>query len=98
MKYSRIAGTGSHLPDRVMTNADLERMVDTSDQWIQERTGIRQRHIAAEGETTVDLAEQAARRAMEAAGVTAQDIDLIVFGTTTPDQVFPNCGALLQAR
>jgi 3-oxoacyl-[acyl-carrier-protein] synthase-3 len=98
VKYSRIAGTGSHLPDRVMTNADLERMVDTSDQWIQERTGIRQRHIAAEGETTVDLAEQAARRAMEAAGVTAQDIDLIVFGTTTPDQVFPNCGALLQER
>ena len=98
MKYSRIVGTGSHLPERVLTNADLERMVETSDQWIVERTGIRQRHIAAEGETTVDLAVVAARRAMDAAGVTARDIDLIVFGTTTPDQVFPNCGAILQDR
>ncbi len=95
---SRIAGTGGHLPDRILTNADLERMVETSDQWIQERTGIRNRHIAAQGETTVDLAVPAARHAMDAAGVSADEIDLIVFGTTTPDMVFPNCGALLQER
>ena len=75
--YSRIAGTGSYLPEKILTNADLEKLVDTSDEWIQSRTGIRSRHIAAEGETTTDLAEHAARRAMEAAGVTAADIDLI---------------------
>ena len=98
MKYSRIAGTGSYLPERVVTNADLEKTIDTSDAWIRERTGIERRHIAAEGQTTVDLGEQAARRAMAAAGVTADEIDLIVFGSTTPDLVFPNCGALLQAR
>lgn len=98
LKYSRIAGTGSHLPEKVLTNHDLEQMIDTSDEWIRERTGIRERHIAADGETTVDLAVPAAERAMQAAGVSAADIDLIVFGTTTPDQVFPNCGALLQQR
>jgi 3-oxoacyl-[acyl-carrier-protein] synthase-3 len=98
LKYSRIAGTGSHLPSRVVTNADLEKRIDTTDQWIRERTGIERRHIAADGETTVALAEPAARRAMEAAGVGPDDVDLIVFGTTTPDLVFPNCGALLQAR
>lgn len=96
--YSRIAGTGSYLPEKILTNADLEKMVDTSDQWIRERTGIQQRHIAAEGQTTVDLAEQAARRAMEAAGVTADQLDLIVLGTTTPDIVFPSSACLLQAR
>jgi 3-oxoacyl-[acyl-carrier-protein] synthase-3 len=98
LRHSRIAGTGSYLPERVLTNAELEKMVETSDEWIQERTGIRQRHIAAEGQTTVDLGERAARRALEAAGVDASEVDLIVFGTTTPDLVFPNCGALLQAR
>ena len=98
LRHSRIAGTGSYLPEKVLTNADLEKMVETSDEWIQERTGIRQRHIAAEGQTTVDLGERAARRALEAAGVDASEVDLIVFGTTTPDLVFPNCGALLQAR
>jgi 3-oxoacyl-[acyl-carrier-protein] synthase-3 len=97
-RHSRIAGTGSYLPERVLTNTELEKMVETSDEWIQERTGIRQRHIAAEGQTTVDLGERAARRALEAAGVDASEVDLIVFGTTTPDLVFPNCGALLQAR
>jgi 3-oxoacyl-[acyl-carrier-protein] synthase-3 len=96
--YSRIAGTGSYLPEKILTNADLEKMVETSDQWIRERTGIQQRHIAAEGQTTVDLAEQAARRAMEAAGVTADQLDLIVLGTTTPDIVFPSSACLLQAR
>ena len=98
LRHSRIAGTGSYLPERVLTNTELEKMVETSDEWIQERTGIRQRHIAAEGQTTVDLGERAARRALEAAGVEASEVDLIVFGTTTPDLVFPNCGALLQAR
>jgi 3-oxoacyl-[acyl-carrier-protein] synthase III len=96
--YSRIAGTGSYLPEKIVTNADLERLVDTSDEWIRSRTGIKQRHVAAEGETTTDLAEHAARRAMEAAEVIASDIDLICVGTTTPDLVFPNVGTLLQDR
>ena len=98
MKYSRIAGTGSYLPEKVLTNFDLEKMMDTSDEWIRERTGIERRHIAAAGETTVDLAEHAARAALDAAGVAPADVDFIAFGTTTPDMVFPNCGALLQAR
>lgn len=98
MKYSRIAGTGSYLPEKVLTNFDLEKMMDTSDQWIRERTGIERRHIAASGETTVDLAERAARAALDAAGVRPADVDFVAFGTTTPDMVFPNCGALLQAR
>jgi 3-oxoacyl-[acyl-carrier-protein] synthase-3 len=96
--HSRIAGTGSHLPERVVTNFDLEKMVDTSDEWIRTRTGIERRHVAADGETTVDLAEFAARRALDAAGVAPGDVDFIAFGTTTPDLVFPNCGVLLQAR
>ena len=96
--YSRIAGTGSYLPERILTNFDLERMFDTTDEWIRDRTGIERRHIAADGETTVDLGEHAARRAIEAAGVKPQDIDFIAFGTTTPDLVFPNCGVLLQQR
>ena len=96
--YARIAGTGSYLPEKILTNADLEKIVETSDQWIRERTGIQQRHIAAEGQTTVDLAEQAALRAMEAAGVTADQLDLIVMGTTTPDIIFPSSACLLQAR
>jgi len=96
--HSRIAGTGSHLPEKVLTNFDLEKMVDTSDEWIRSRTGIERRHVAAEGETTVDLAEHAARRALDAAGVAPEDVDFIAFGTTTPDLVFPNCGVLLQAR
>jgi 3-oxoacyl-[acyl-carrier-protein] synthase III len=96
--YSRIAGTGSHLPEKVISNFDLEKMVDTSDEWIRSRTGIERRHVAADGETTVDLAEHAARRALDAAGVAPQDVDFIAFGTTTPDLVFPNCGTLLQER
>lgn len=96
--YARIIGTGSYLPEKVVHNTDLEKMMDTSDQWIRERTGIERRHYAAEGETTVDLAEHAARRAIEAAGLQPADIDLIVFATATPDLVFPNCGTLLQAR
>ena len=98
MTFARIAGTGSYLPDNIVTNKDLEQRVDTSDQWIRERTGIEQRHIALPGQTTVDLAEQAALRAIEAAGIDAKDIDLIVFATTTPDKVFPSCACILQAR
>lgn len=98
MKYARIVGTGSYLPERIMTNAELERMVDTTDSWIQERTGIRERRIAADGETTCDLAEKAARRALKAAGVAPRDLDLIVVGTTTADQIFPSTACLLQAR
>ena len=96
--YSRIAGTGSYLPEKILTNAELERLVDTSDEWIRSRTGIERRHVVVEGETTTDLAEHAARRAIEAAGVAAADIDLICVGTTTPDLVFPNVGTLLQER
>lgn len=98
MIYSRILGTGGYLPEKVLTNADLEKMVDTTDAWITERTGIKERHIAAEGENTCDLAEQAARRAMEMAGINKDDIDLIVVATTTPDQVFPSTACLLQDR
>jgi len=96
--YARIAGTGSYLPEKVLTNADLAKLVDTSDEWIATRTGIRERHIAAEGETTVDLAYHASVRALEAAGVAASEIDLIVLGTTTPDLIFPSSACLLQHR
>jgi 3-oxoacyl-[acyl-carrier-protein] synthase III len=96
--YSRIAGTGGYLPERVLTNADLARMVDTTDDWIVDRTGVRKRHIAAEGETTCDLAEHASRRALEAAGVGPRDIDLVVVGTATPDMIFPSTACLLQER
>jgi 3-oxoacyl-[acyl-carrier-protein] synthase-3 len=82
----------------VVHNTDLEKLMDTSDEWIRERTGIEQRRYAAEGQTTVDMAEAAARRAIEAAGLKPTDIDLIVFATATPDLLFPNCGTLLQAR
>lgn len=98
MIYSRIAGTGSYLPEKVLTNFDLEKMMDTSDQWIRERTGIERRHIVGDGETTVSMAERAARAALDAAGVRPEDVDFIAFGTTTPDMTFPNCGVLLQAR
>jgi 3-oxoacyl-[acyl-carrier-protein] synthase-3 len=98
LNHSQIIGTGSYLPDKVLTNADLEKMVDTSDTWIQERTGIRERHIAAADQTTCDLAEQAARRAIDAAGITTSEIDLIIVATTTPDQVFPGTACLLQKR
>lgn len=96
--YARIAGTGSYLPEKVLTNEDLAKLVDTSDEWIQSRTGIRERHIAAEGQTAGDLGYQAALRALEAAGVDASDIDLIVVGTTTPDLIFPSTACLIQAR
>ncbi|KAB8198324.1 beta-ketoacyl-ACP synthase III [Marilutibacter maris] len=96
--FSRIAGTGSYLPEKVLTNDDLAKIVDTSDEWIAARTGIRERHVAAEGETTCDLAFHAATRALEAAGVDASELDLIVLGTTTPDLIFPSTACLLQHR
>jgi len=96
--YSRIAGTGSYLPEKVLTNDDLAQIVETSDEWIAARTGIRQRHIAADGETTGDLAFHASIRALQAAGVDAEALDLIVLGTTTPDLVFPSTACLLQYR
>jgi 3-oxoacyl-[acyl-carrier-protein] synthase-3 len=96
--YARIAGTGSYLPAKVLTNRDLESTLETTDEWIRTRTGIRQRHIAADDETTSELALQASRNALEAAGIAAGEIDLIVVATTTPDMVFPGTACLLQSR
>lgn len=96
--YSKIIGTGSCLPQKVLTNKDLEKTVDTSDEWIFTRTGIRQRYIAADDENTSDLALGASRRAIEAAGIQAQDIDLIIVATTTADMVFPSTACILQAK
>jgi 3-oxoacyl-[acyl-carrier-protein] synthase-3 len=98
LNYARIIGTGSYLPQTVLTNADLEQKIETTAEWIVERTGVEERHIAAPGETTCDLAEQAARRALEAAALEGRDIDLIVLGTTTPDHVFPSVATQLQHR
>jgi len=96
--FSRIAGTGSYLPPRVVTNAELSQKLDTSDAWIQERTGIRQRHIADESQASSDLALEASRRALGAAGVDAGAIDLIIVATSTPDFIFPSTACLLQAK
>lgn len=96
--YARISGTGSYLPKKILSNFDLESMVDTSDEWIVARTGIRERHIAAEGETSSDLALEASRAALRAAGLEADSIDLIVVATTTPDTIFPSTACLLQHK
>lgn len=96
--YSRVAGTGSYLPAKVVTNADLEKLIETTDEWITERTGIRQRHQAGEGELTSDLALKAAERAIEAAGIEASEIGLIVVATTTSDRIFPSTACVLQAK
>lgn len=96
--YSRIIGTGSYLPEKILTNQDLESMVDTSDEWIRTRTGITQRHIAGEGQTASDLAMYASQNAMKAADVTSKDIDLIIVATTTPDMVFPSTACILQNK
>lgn len=96
--HSRIVGTGSYLPAKVLTNRDLERMVDTTDEWVYTRTGIRQRHIASENENASDLALAASRNAIEAAGIHPQDIGLIVVATTTPDMIFPSTACILQAK
>jgi len=96
--HSRIAGTGKYLPERVLTNFELEKMVDTSDEWIRSRTGIERRHIASDEQATSDLAYLAARAAIEDAGVEPGEIDLIIVGTTTPDLIFPNVGCLVQEK
>ena len=98
MIYSRIVGTGSALPDKIVTNKDLEKIMDTDDQWIRERTGIRERRIVVEGETTTTLAEGACRNAMQAADVDPLEIDLIIMGTTTPDLIFPSSACLIQKK
>jgi 3-oxoacyl-[acyl-carrier-protein] synthase-3 len=97
LKRSVIIGTGSYLPANVVTNKDLESKVDTSDEWIFQRTGIKQRHVAAEGETTFDMALEAGRAAMKAAGVTGKEIDGVIVATTTPDTTFPSVAAKVQA-
>ncbi len=96
MTYTRIIGTGSYLPERIMTNAELEALVDTSDTWIRERTGIAERRVVAENQTCSDMAIEAARAALDNAGIAAADIDLIVLGTCTPDRVFPSNACLVQ--
>lgn len=98
MKYSRIEGTGRYLPKRILTNADLEKMVDTSDEWIRTRTGVERRHVAAEDELTSDLCVEAAKIAVDDAGITAADIDLIIVGTTSPDLIFPNIATIIQEK
>ncbi len=98
MTYARIAGIGSHLPEKVITNHDLEKTMDTSDEWITERTGIKRRHIAGDDETTSSMGLRAAQRAMEMAGVGPKDIDLIVLGTATPDKIFPATACIIQRQ
>jgi len=98
MINARIAGTGSYLPEKVLTNKDLEEMVETSDEWIRDRSGIKRRHIVADNEMTSDLALAAARPAIDAAGISADDIDLIIVATTTPDKVFPSSACILQRK
>jgi 3-oxoacyl-[acyl-carrier-protein] synthase-3 len=96
--YSRIIGTGKYLPERILTNADLEKMVETTDEWIRSRTGIEHRHIAADDEATSDLAYKAGLVAMQDAGIAPSDIDLVLVGTTTPDLIFPNVACLVQEK
>ena len=96
--FSRIIGTGSYLPEKVVTNDDLARTVDTTDEWVRSRTGIRSRHVAAPGQLASDLALPAAQRALQAAGVNAADVDLIIVATTTPDIIFPSTACILQAK
>ena len=96
LRHSRIAGTGRYLPERILTNQDLERMVDTTDEWIRTRTGMERRHMAAPGQASSDLAIPAAREALAAANCDPAEIDLVVVGTTTPDLVFPNVGCMVQ--
>ena len=98
MSYPRIAGTGSSLPDRIVTNSELAASVETTDSWIRERTGIRRRHIVDEAESTCDLAERAARNALDSARIDPSTLDLIVVGTTTPDRIYPSTACRLQAR
>ena len=98
MTYTRIAGTGRYLPEKILTNVDLEKMVDTTDEWIRTRTGVERRHVVAEDQTTSDMCVEAAKVAIEDAGIAVTDIDLIIIGTTSPDLIFPNVATLVQER
>jgi 3-oxoacyl-[acyl-carrier-protein] synthase-3 len=98
MTYSRIVGTGRYLPERIMTNFDLEKIVDTTDEWIRTRTGVERRHVVAEDQTTSDMCVEAAKKAIEDASVDVSDIDLVITGTTSPDLIFPNVSTLIQHR
>ncbi len=98
MTYTKIAGTGRYLPEKILTNFDLEKMVDTSDEWIRTRTGVERRHVVRDDETTSDMCVAAAKIAIEAAGVDVTDIDMVLVGTTSPDLIFPNCATLVQHR
>ena len=98
MTYSRIVGTGRYLPERIMTNFDLEKIVDTTDEWIRTRTGVERRHVVSEEQTTSDMCVEAAKKAIEDAGVNVSDVDLVITGTTTPDLIFPNISTLIQHR
>src|SRR5210317_366012 len=96
MTFSRIVGTGRYLPERIMTNADLEKIVDTSDEWIRTRTGVERRHVCDPEQTTSEMCIEAAKVAIDAAGVDVSEIDLVITGTTTPDLIFPNVSTLIQ--
>src|SRR5437867_8663697 len=98
MLGATITGTGMYVPDRVLTNRDLEHMVETSDEWIRERTGIVERRIAAPDQASSDLSLIAAQRALESAGLKAEDVDQIILATTTPDRYLPSCACTVQAR
>jgi 3-oxoacyl-[acyl-carrier-protein] synthase-3 len=98
MMYSKIVGTGRYLPEKILTNFDLEKMVDTTDEWIRTRTGVERRHAVAPDQTTSDMCVEAAKKAMESAGVGPEDIDFIAIGTTSPDLIFPNVATLVQHR
>ncbi|GAI50456.1 unnamed protein product, partial [marine sediment metagenome] len=98
MRKTKIAGTGSYIPDKVLTNADLEKMVDTSDEWISTRTGIKERRIADKNEAASDLAYKASKMAIEAAKIEPQDLDMIIVATITPDMIFPATACILQER
>lgn len=98
MTYTKIAGTGRYLPEKILTNFDLEKMIDTSDEWIRTRTGVERRHVVRDDETTSDMCVEAAKVAIEDAGVDVTDIDMVLVGTTSPDLIFPNCATLVQHR
>lgn len=98
MTYTKIVGTGRYLPEKILTNFDLEKMVDTTDEWIRTRTGVERRHIVEPEQTTADMSVEASKIAIEDAGIDVSDIDMVLVGTTSPDLIFPNCATLIQHR